>query len=188
VTRPSFSKSLNPSIRVAARGEDAPRVEDRIRTKLQLAIPSDEVRRAALEVLRWSIEAADADRSDAWYLCKAEHGLRLMAGRLFACDLGRSRLRVSVIGPVADDFLGTLAAEIVPEFKSIPGGQIVGMPLDKAEAALPLLKDGIDALSIVHVPSKECGKAWSTTLQRRSITYQQYLDATFRNLDFCIGR
>jgi hypothetical protein len=122
-----------------------PGVEDRIRTKLQLAIPSDEVRRAALEVLGWAIEAADADRSDAWYLCEAEHGLRLMAGRLFACDLGRSRLRVSVIGPVADDVLGTLGAEVAPEFKSIPGGQIVGMPLDKAEAVLPLLKDGMDA-------------------------------------------
>jgi hypothetical protein len=103
------------------------------------------VRRAALEVLGWAIEAADADRSDAWYLSEAEHGLRLMAGRLFACDLGRSRLRVSVIGPVEDDVLGTLGAEVAPEFKSIPGGQIVGMPLDKAEAALPLLKDGMDA-------------------------------------------
>ena len=122
-----------------------PRVEERIRRKLQLATPSDEVRRAAIEVLGWAIEAADEDRSDAWYLRETEHGLRLMAGRLFACELRRSRLRVSVIGPVQDDILGTLGAEIEDEFKWIPGGQIVGMPLDKAEAALSLLKDSMDA-------------------------------------------
>ena len=101
--------------------------------------------RAALEVLGWAIEAADADRSDAWYLRETEHGLRLMAGRLFACELRRSRLRVSVIGPVADDVLGTLGAEIEDELKWIPGGQIVGMPLDKAATALSLLKDAMDA-------------------------------------------
>jgi hypothetical protein len=122
-----------------------PRVEERIRTKLQLAVPSDEVRRAALEVLGWAIEAADADRSDAWYLRETEHGLRLMAGRLFACELRRSRFRVSVIGPVRDDILGTLGAEIEDEFKGILGGQIVGMPLEKAATALLLLKDGMDA-------------------------------------------
>jgi len=122
-----------------------PRVEERIRRKLQLAIPSDEVRRAALEVLGWAIEAADADRSDAWYLRETEHGLRLMAGRLLAGELRRSRLLVSVVGPVGDDVLGTLGAEIEGEFKWVPGGQIVGVPLDKAAAALSLLKEGMDA-------------------------------------------
>jgi Protein of unknown function DUF262 len=122
-----------------------PRVEERIRRKLQLSTPSDQVRRAALEVLGWAIEAADEDRSDAWYLRETEHGLRLMAGRLFACEVRRSRLRVSVIGPVRDDVLGTLGAEIDDEFKWIPGGQIVGMPIDKAEVVLSLLKDPMDA-------------------------------------------
>ena len=42
-------------------------------------------------------------------------------------------------------FSRTLGAEIEDEFKWIPGGQIVGMPLDKAEAALSLLKDAMDA-------------------------------------------
>ena len=120
-------------------------VEERIRRKLQLGTPSDQVRRAALEVLGWAIEAADADRSDAWYLRETEHGLRLLAGRLFACELRRSTLRISVIGPVGDDVLGTLGAEIVDEFKWIPGGQIVGMPQDKAATALSLLKDAMDA-------------------------------------------
>jgi Protein of unknown function DUF262 len=120
-------------------------VEERIRRKLQLGTPSDQVRRAALEVLGWAIEAADADRSDAWYLRETEHGLRLLAGRLFACELRRSTLRISVIGPVGDDVLGTLGAEIVDEFKWIPGGQIVGMPQDKAATAFSLLKDAMDA-------------------------------------------
>ena len=122
-----------------------PGVEERIWRKLQLAIPSDEVRRAALEVLGLAIEAADADRTDAWYLRETEHGLRLMAGRLFACELRRSTLRVSVIGPVQDDVLGTLGAEIEDEFKWIPGGQIVGIPLDKAATALSLLNDAMNA-------------------------------------------
>ena len=122
-----------------------PRIEERIRRKLQLGTPSDQVRRAAFEVLGWAIEAADEDRSDAWYLRETEHGLRLMAGRLMACELRRSRVRVSVIGPVRDDVLGMLGAEIEDEFKWIPGGQTVGMPLDKAEAALSLLKDAMDA-------------------------------------------
>ncbi len=122
-----------------------PRVEERIRRKLQIAIPSDEVRGAALAVLGWAIEAADEDRSDAWYLRETEHGLRLLAGRLFACELRRSRLRVSVIGPVRDDLLGMLGAEIEDDFKWIPGGVIVGMPVDKAEVALSLLKDAMDA-------------------------------------------
>jgi Protein of unknown function DUF262 len=122
-----------------------PGVEERIRIKLQLAIPSDEVRRAALEVLGWAIEAADADRSDAWYLRETEYGLRLIAGRLLACALRRSRLHISVIGPVPDDVLSTLGAEIEEELKWIPGWQIVGMPMDKAAAALSLLKGSMDA-------------------------------------------
>lgn len=122
-----------------------PNVEERIRRKLELAIPSDEVRRAALEVLGSAIEAADEDRGDAWYLRETEHGLRLIAASLVACELRRSRLRVSVIGPVLDDVLGTLGAELEDEFKWVAGGVIVGMPVEKAETALSLLRDANDA-------------------------------------------
>jgi hypothetical protein len=122
-----------------------PAVEERIRRKLQLASTSDEVRRAALELLGWAIDAADEDRSDAWYLRETEHGLRLVAGSLTACELRRSRLRVSVIGPILDDVLVTLGADVEEEFKWVPGGEIIGMPLDKAEAALSLLRDAMDA-------------------------------------------
>ena len=37
-----------------------------------------------------------------------------------------------------------LGAEIDDEFKWVPGGVIVGMPLDKAGDAHPLLKDAMD--------------------------------------------
>ena len=110
-----------------------------------------------------------------------------MAGRLFACDLGRSRLRVSVIGPVEDDVLGTLGAEVAPEFKSIPGGQIVGMPLDKAEAALPLLKDGMDAF--INSAMSRVRSAVSLAYSRGD---QLFINSTRTRSpatqDFCIGR
>jgi hypothetical protein len=154
-----------------------PRVEERIRRKLQLSSPSDEVRRAAIEVLGWAIEAADDDRSDAWYLRETEHGLRLMAGRLFACELRRSRLRVSVIGPVQDYVLGTLGAEIEDEFKGIPGGQIVGMPLDKAEAALSLLKDAMDAF----IDS-------SMSRVRRAVSLEDHTPEAINYLSTVLGR
>jgi hypothetical protein len=164
-----------------------PTVEERIRSKLQLAIPSDKERRAALEVLGWAIEAADADRSDAWYLRETKQGLRLMAGRLLAGELRRSKLLVSVIGPVRDDVLGTLGAEIRPEFKWIPGGQIVVMPLDEAEAALPLLKDGMDAF--INSAMSRVRSAVSLAYSRGD---QLFINSTRTRSpatqDFCIGR
>jgi hypothetical protein len=154
-----------------------PRVEERIRRKLQITIPSDEVRAAALAVLGWAIEVADEDRSDAWYLRETEHGLRLLAGRLFACELRRSRLRVSVIGPVRDDVLATLGAEIEDEFKWIPGGQIVGMPVDKAEVALSLLKDAMDAF---------IGSAMSQV--RRGVSPENHTPEAINYLSTVLGR
>ena len=47
-------------------------------------------------------------------------------------------------GPVPEEVLEKLGAEIEDEFKWIPGGVIVGMPLDKAGDAHPLLKDAMD--------------------------------------------
>ena len=87
-----------------------PGVEERVRQKLQLATRSEQVLRACAELLAWAIEVADGDRPDAWYLRETDHGLRLMTGRLRACELRRSRLRISVIGPVSDDVLGALGA------------------------------------------------------------------------------
>ena len=120
-------------------------VEERITEKLELAIPDESVRRAALDVFGWAIEAADEDRSDGWYVRETEHGLRLMAGRLLTCEVRRSKLRMSVIGPVLEETRDALGAEIDDEFKWIPGGQLLALPLEQASAAHGLLKDGLDA-------------------------------------------
>ena len=68
-------------------------VEERIREKLERSIPNEETRRSALDLLAFAIENADEERSDAWYVKEIPHGLRLIAGRLFACVVTRSRAR-----------------------------------------------------------------------------------------------
>src|SRR5437667_215884 len=82
-------------------------------------------------------------RGDAWFLRENDHGLRLMTGRLLACEVARSKLRVSVIGPIGDDVRGTLGAEIEKdeEFKKVPGGLLLTFPIEHAAEALDLLKD-----------------------------------------------
>lgn len=49
-------------------------------------------------------------------------GLRLMTGRLFACEVARSKMRVSVIGPVSDEVRSALGSDPETEFKKLPGG------------------------------------------------------------------
>ena len=46
---------------------------------------------------------ADQERSDSWYLRVLEHDLRFLTGRLLACEVTRSRMRASVIGPLSDE-------------------------------------------------------------------------------------
>ena len=79
-----------------------------------------------IELLASAIEAADKDRSDAWYLRETGHGLRLMAGRLIACEIRRSRLRITRSGPLPTTFWASLGGKIEDGFKWIPGGEVVG--------------------------------------------------------------
>ena len=76
-------------------------VEERVRKTLELSIPNEVIRREALRFLAFAIENADEERGNAWYVRETEHGLRLMTGRLLACEVARSKMRVSVIGPVS---------------------------------------------------------------------------------------
>jgi len=151
-------------------------VQERIRGKLALNIPNH-VRRAALDLLGCAIEAADEARSDAWYLRETEHGLRLIAGWLNVCELRRARLRVSVVGPVTDDILGAVGAEVEEELKWIPGGMVVGLPMLEAAAALPLLKDGMDAF---------IESAMSRT--RRSLSLENHVPEAISYLSTVLGR
>src|SRR2546422_9543572 len=109
-------------------------VGERVRETLEMSIPHEATRRAALHFLASAIENADEERGDAWYIRETDHGLRLMTGRLLACEVARSKMRVSVIGPIGDDVRGTLGAEVEKdeEFKKVPGGLLLTFPVERA--------------------------------------------------------
>jgi hypothetical protein len=124
-----------------------PAVEERVREMLELSIPDETIRRDALHFLAAAIENADDEHSNAWYVRESDHGLRLMTGRLIACEVARSTLQVSVIGPVGDDIRSSLGAEADKdqEFKKVLGGLILTFPVERAAQAVELLKDGLNS-------------------------------------------
>jgi hypothetical protein len=124
-----------------------PGVQQRIQQKLERSIPDDGIRRAALELLAFVIENADEERGDAWWLRETSHGLALMAGRLLACKVTRSKIRISVVGPIDEDVRTAVGAEPEDdeEFKKIPGGLLLTLPVEHAAQALRLLQDGLNA-------------------------------------------
>ncbi len=119
-------------------------VEERVRKTLELPIPNETIRREALRFLASAIEIADEGRSNAWYVRETGRGLRLMTGRLFACEVAPSKIRVSVIGPVGEDVRGALGAEAESdwEFKKVLGGLLLTFPVEQAAEALTSLKQG----------------------------------------------
>lgn len=122
-------------------------IEKRIRENLVTLIPSEAVRRDALAFLAFAIQNADEERTSAWYLRETEQNLRLMTGRLLACEIGRSTVRVGVIGPVSDDVRDTLGADVEgdSEVKWIPGGLHLTFPIEHAAQATELLKDSFNS-------------------------------------------
>ena len=66
---------------------------------------------------------------------------------MFACEIARSKLRVSVIGPVNDEVRGTLGSdpETDEEFKKLPGGLLITLPVEHASKAQELLNDGFNS-------------------------------------------
>jgi hypothetical protein len=122
-------------------------VEERVRQMMEASIPDEAVRRAALNFLAAAIENADEERGSAWTLRDTRKGLRLMTGRLFACDVGRAKMRVSVIGPVNDEVRAALGSdtETDEEFKMLPGGLIITVPIEHASKAQELLIDGFNS-------------------------------------------
>jgi hypothetical protein len=122
-------------------------VEERIRETLELSVPNEATRHEALNFLASAIENADEEHGNAWYVRETEHGLRLMTGRLLACEVARSRMRVSVIGPIDDDVRDALGADTErdEEFKKVPGGLLLTFPIEHATEALDLLRDGVNS-------------------------------------------
>jgi hypothetical protein len=119
-------------------------VVERIRRTMEVSLPNEAIRRAALDLLASAIEAADEERSNAWRVSETERGLRVVTGRLLACEVGRSQMRVSVVGPIGDDVRGALGAEVENDeefrFKIIPGGLLLTFPVEHAPEALGLLR------------------------------------------------
>jgi Mrr N-terminal domain/Protein of unknown function DUF262 len=138
-----------PAIFDAADGtwKQRPGVEERIRKTLERSIPNEATRHEALRLLAFAIECADEERGSAWFLRETDRGLRLMTGRLFACSIAPSKVRVSVIGPIGEDIREALGAEAENdvEFKFIPGGLILTFPAERAVEALTLLKHGLSS-------------------------------------------
>lgn len=131
-------------------------VEQRIRAKLERSIPDEATRQSALALFAFSVENADEERGDAWFVKETRNGLVLMAGRLIACIATRSRCKVSVIGPVSEDVRAAIGAEPDQdeEFKTIPGGVLLTFPVEHAKDALSLLRDGMNSfvdLAMVRV-------------------------------------
>ena len=122
-------------------------IEQRVRETLELLIPNEAIRCNALQFLAMAIENADEESNNAWYVRETEQGLRLMTGRLLACEVARSKMRVSVIGPIEDDVRGALGAETDNDvdFKKVPGGLLLTFPVEHAAEAIDLLRDGLNS-------------------------------------------
>jgi hypothetical protein len=120
-----------------------PSVEERVRKTLELSFPNEATRRDALRFFALAIETADEERGNGWYVRETERGLRLMTGRLLACEIAPSKIRVSVIGPISEDVRAALGADADKdlEFKQLPGGLILTFPVEHAAEALASLKN-----------------------------------------------
>jgi hypothetical protein len=117
--------------------------EQRIRATIEKYIPDVSARTSALSFLAFAIENAHEERENAWYLKATRLGIRLITARVFACEIRRSHLRISVIGPIDDDVRTKIGAdpEDDEEFKSIPGGIFLTIPVEHAAIALEALKE-----------------------------------------------
>jgi hypothetical protein len=156
-------------------------VAERIRTTVELSLPNEAIRRAALDLLASAIEAADEERSNAWRVSETERGLRVMTGRLLACEVGRSQMRVSVVGPIGDDVRGALGAEAENDeefrFKMIPGGLLLTFPVEHAPEALDLLRDGLNRFVDAAVARV-----------RRSVSLEDHVPEALEYIASAVGR
>jgi len=107
------------------------------------------------------------------------HGLRVMAGRLLAFEIRRSKVRVSIIGPVSDEIRGALGAETEEdeEFKKVPGGLLLTFPVEHVAEAHSLLKDGID--SFVDA---------ATARVRRAVSLEDHVPEAVEYISGVVGR
>jgi hypothetical protein len=112
---------------------------------LESWIPDEATRRRALSAVAFAIEIADQERDDAWYVRETPNGLRLMTGRLRACEITPSSARIAVIGPIPEEVRATLGAEIDDDsaFRAIPGGLVLTFPIERLGEQLDQLKHAL---------------------------------------------
>jgi restriction endonuclease Mrr len=104
-SRREVADEESPAIFDTADGtwKQRPGVAERICKALEASIPNEATHREALLFLALAIECADEERGGAWYLRETDRGLRLVTGRVLACEIAPSKIRVSVIGPISED-------------------------------------------------------------------------------------
>ncbi len=120
-------------------------VEKRVREIIELLLPQNEHRRAVLEFFAYAIENADEEKADSWCLKVTDQGLRLMAGRLLACEITPITMRASVLGPIDADVRKSIGADTRADedfnFRSVADGILLAFPSDHAGQALEQLRD-----------------------------------------------
>ncbi|MDP3277938.1 MAG: DUF262 domain-containing protein [Deltaproteobacteria bacterium] len=111
--------------------------EQRLQQKIEKALPMREHRAAALEFLARTIERADEERADGWYLQESANGLSLMTARLEAFRIRPGRIHFSVMGPVEDSLRTELGSETREDeaWRAIPGGIALNVPAASAHLA-----------------------------------------------------
>ncbi|WP_394833747.1 DUF262 domain-containing protein [Pendulispora rubella] len=121
-------------------------LQQRIREKVERAIPNEEERCGALALLACAIENADDERNDAWELRQTPQGLALFVGRRLGCRLMRGKVEMSVMGPVTEETRAILGIENEESdaWKAIPGGVSLSFHVEKALQARELLQDSFE--------------------------------------------
>lgn len=120
-----------------------PEMATRLRQKIEESIPDEEIRGVALNLLGFAIDVADQERSDAWLIRETLSGLRLMTGRLLACEISRSIAKIGMIGPVPDNLRLAADTDADTEVRSMPGGVILSLPVDRIGSATETIKEGM---------------------------------------------
>jgi hypothetical protein len=151
----------------------------RIRQKVERLLRDEQARAGALQLLAYAIENADDERPSGWCLHERSSGLALMTGRQLACGIARTKVRVSVIGPVSDETRALLGAEPEDdfEFKLIPGAVNLTFPAELAPKAMELLKEGLN----------DFVDATMARL-RRAVTFEHHVPEAVAYVSASVGR
>jgi hypothetical protein len=149
-----------------------------VRAVVERVIPNPTTRQSVIDLLARAIENADEERHDSWCLRERTHGLRLLAGRLYACGFDRKSVHVSVIGPIPESVREALGAEEDHDaFKTIPGSLILSFPAERSNVAQPLLMGPLDRF---------IDEAMRRV--RRRVTFEHHSDAALEYLEETLGR